>query len=357
MTSQMKLFDHAGIIHLHSVYSFDGRTSIPDIISAANKNQVKFLFLTDHSTLQARKEGFEGWHKGTLLIVGEEIAPRFNHYLAFQEGESIEALENVQNERPQVYVDSVRNRGGIGFIAHPDHEGAALFHVKHYPWIDWSVNGYTGMGIWDFMTDWQNSLTGYFCAVLSYAFPALFLRGPSTATLKRWDLLTQERRIVGIGELDNHDTLRRILGFNLSIFPYTRVFRLIRTHLLTPTPLSGNYRSDISVLFNALRNGRAYIALDYYRSSSGFSFNMSEDERCATMGEEFIIHRFANLSVSVPCPASIRIIRNGDLFMTVTANELSTAIREPGVYRIEVYLKVYGRYRPWIFSNPVYVMK
>ena len=81
-----------------------------------------------------------------------------------------------------------------------------MFHVKHYPWTDWSVTGYTGMGIWDFMTDWQNSLTGYLRAVLSYAFPALFLRGPSPKTLERWDRLSQERRVVGIGELDNHDT-------------------------------------------------------------------------------------------------------------------------------------------------------
>ena len=51
--------------------------------------------------------------------------------------------------------------------------------MKHYPWTDWSVTGYTGIGIWDFMTDWQNSLTGYLRAVLSYVFPALFLRGPS----------------------------------------------------------------------------------------------------------------------------------------------------------------------------------
>ena len=108
---------------------------------------------------------------------------------------------------PQAYLDRIRTRGGIGFIAHPDHEGTPLFHVKHYPWTDWSVTGYTGIGIWDFMTDWQNSLTGYLRAALSYVYPALFLRGPSPKTLARWDRLSQERRVVGIGELDNHDTL------------------------------------------------------------------------------------------------------------------------------------------------------
>jgi len=73
------LNDYAGIIHLHSAYSFDGRAPIAEIIGAAKRNEIDFLFLTDHSTLQARSDGWEGWHGRTLLIVGEEIAPRFNH--------------------------------------------------------------------------------------------------------------------------------------------------------------------------------------------------------------------------------------------------------------------------------------
>ena len=89
MSSPPSLTDYAGVIHLHSAYSFDGRTPVAEIIKAANKSGVDFLLLTDHSTLQARKDGFEGWHDGTLLIVGEEIAPRFNHYLAFQLKESV----------------------------------------------------------------------------------------------------------------------------------------------------------------------------------------------------------------------------------------------------------------------------
>ena len=356
MISPQSLTDYAGVIHLHSAYSFDGRTPVAEIIRAANKSGVDFLLLTDHSTLQARKDGFEGWHDGTLLIVGEEIAPRFNHYLAFQHQESVANAEDLPDMPPQTYINRVRNQGGMGFIAHPDHEGTALFHVKHYPWTDWSVTGYTGLGIWDFMTDWQNSLSGYLRAILSYAFPAFFLRGPSPNTLARWDALTQKRRLVGIGELDNHDTLKRILGFNLSIFPYTRVFRLIRTHILTDGPLSGNSRADITTLFDALRNGRVYVALDYYRSSAGFSVFLTEEGRCATMGDEFVLHHSAELKISVPYQARIRIIRNGALYHQTTGKECSVMISEPGVYRIEAYLKVFSGVHPWIFSNPLYVI-
>ncbi len=357
MTATLSLIDHVGAIHLHSAYSFDGRAPVAEIIAAANRCGLEFLLLTDHGTLRARAEGWEGWQGGTLVVVGEEVAPRFNHLLAFGLGESIMPATDPPEVAPQTYLDRVQAAGGISFIAHPDHEGAPLFHVKHYPWTDWSVTGYTGLGIWDFMTDWQSGLSGYIRAVLSYLFPALFLAGPSPVTLARWDRLGQERRVVGIGELDNHDSLVRFGGLPLAVFPFARVFRMVRTHILTAGALSGNSRADIAVLLDALRNGRAYVALDHYRSSSGFSVLLTEEGRWATMGDQFILDRSADLRVSVPHEASIRIVRNGALLHQEWGRDISVPVCEPGVYRIEADLKIFGRRRPWIFSNPIFVVK
>jgi hypothetical protein len=353
----LNLTDHVGVIHLHSAYSFDGRTPIPEIITAANKCALDFLLLTDHGTLQARDDGWEGWHDRTLVIVGEEVAHRFNHLLIFGLEESIMHTADHPGASPQVYLDRIQVEGGLGFIAHPDHEGTALFHVKHYPWTDWSVSGYTGVSIWDFMTDWQNTLSGYIRAVLSYLFPALLLSGPSPITLARWDLLTQDRRVVGIGELDNHDSLVRIGGLKFSVFPFERVFRMIRTHILTNGSLSGNSRADIATILDSLRNGRTYVALDHYCSASGFSLLLTEEGRGATMGDQFVLNNSADLSVSTPCDALIRIMRNGTVFHQEQGHDISVPVHEPGVYRIEAYLKVVGRRRPWIFSNPIYVVK
>jgi hypothetical protein len=353
----MSLKDYVGVIHLHSAYSFDGRATVQAILAAAEKAGIQIILLTDHSTLGARSDGLEGWHGGTLLAVGEEIAPRFNHYLAFGLSEAVACAETEPDLPPQVYIDRVRNEGGIGFIAHPDHAGTNLFHVKHYAWTDWSVAGYTGMGIWDFMTDWQNSLSSRTRAVLSYALPAFFLQGPSPATLKRWDRLTQQRRVVGIGELDNHDSLRRLWGIPIPVFPFSRVFGLIRTHFLFEEPLSGESRADITALLDTLKRGRVYISLDYFRSASGFSLTLTEGGRKATMGDEFILDRSAELLALFPHKARIRLIRDGILFCQEIATELRTSLHEPGVYRIEADLKVFGCYRPWIFSNPLYVTR
>jgi len=351
----MELYDYTGVIHFHSLYSFDGRVSIEEIIKAAGENGLDFLMLTDHSTLGARKDGFEGWNGGILLVVGQEITPRFNHYLAFDINEELIFNENDIECKPQDYIDRVNALGGIGFIAHPDHEGTKKFHVKHFPWQDWSVYGYTGMGVWDFMTDWQSTLKSLPSALIAYLFPAYVLKGPRDKTLERWDHLNKEGRVVGIGELDNHDTPRKILGITVGIFPFKRAFRFTRTHLLLDNPLKGKAEEDIKALLNALANGRAYIAMEYFRDAKGFSFSLSDFNREVTMGDEFSLKGEALLNVKIPEKGKIRIIHDSRLFAETIDKDITCKILQRGIYRAEVYLKVRGKYRPWIFSNPVYV--
>ena len=351
----MELYDYTGVIHFHSLYSFDGRVSIEEIIKAAGENGLDFLMLTDHSTLGARKDGFEGWNGGILLVVGQEITPRFNHYLAFDINEELIFNENDIECKPQDYIDRVNALGGIGFIAHPDHEGTKKFHVKHFPWQDWSVYGYTGMGVWDFMTDWQSTLKSLPSALIAYLFPAYVLKGPRDKTLERWDHLNKEGRVVGIGELDNHDTPRKILGITVGIFPFKRAFRFTRTHLLLDNPLKGKAEEDIKALLNALANGRAYIAMEYFRDAKGFSLSLSDFNREVTMGDEFSLKGEALLNVKIPEKGKIHIIHDSRLFAETIDKNITCKILQRGIYRAEVYLKVRGKYRPWIFSNPVYV--
>ena len=351
------LHDYAGAIHLHSAYSHDGRIPARKIIEAARKREIDFIMLTDHMSLRAREDGLEGWHGKTLLIVGQEIAPRFNHYLAFGLDEAVMIPEDDIATPPQVYIDAVNAMGGIGFIAHPDHKGAKLFHVKHYPWLDWSAKGYTGMGIWDFMTDWQSSLTGRLRSLGSYVCPAFFLNGPREETLKRWDLLNEVSPIVGIGELDNHATIRRVFGVNFSVFPFRKALQFVRTHVLLNAPLMGDGKADIASLLDALRRGRAYVSQEYFRPARGFSYTVSDGSAATTMGDEFILKGEASLNVDLPAPAQIRLVKNGLLFHEAIGKSLSLQIHREGIFRVEACLSVFGKYRPWIFSNPIYVRK
>jgi len=348
-------FDYAGVIHLHSEFSFDGSTPVADIIAAAEENRIDFLMLTDHDHLIARDRGWEGWHDNTLLIVGQEIAPRFNHYLAFRIEKAVNVPKEAEEYRPQTYIDQVAAMGGIGFIAHPDHQGAAKFHVKHYPWLDWDADKFDGIGIWDFMTDWQESLSGYPQALTSYLFPFLFLRGPKAETLQRWDLLNQSRQIVGIGECDNHNTKRKVLGFNLEVFPFRKAFRYLRTHVLLDGPFLKDKERDIAALYDALRKGRVYVAQDYLAPATGFSFILSDGRQVYHMGDVCCRRGAMEITAELPVPAKVRVIADGLPIYEHYGQRCSLEVPGTGVYRIEAYVKSWGRFRPWIFSNPIYI--
>ncbi|PKN18210.1 MAG: hypothetical protein CVU71_11910 [Deltaproteobacteria bacterium HGW-Deltaproteobacteria-6] len=352
----MKLYDYTGVIHLHSSFSFDGHAAIEKVIAAAHDNGIDFLMLTDHDHLRARDEGWEGWKGRTLVIVGEEIAPRFNHYLGFNINRPVSYNGDTEGNYPQKYIDAVNKQGGFGFIAHPDHEGTAMFHVKHYCWNDWKVIGYSGISVWDFMTDWQNSLCGYFSGLLSFLFPAYFLKGPRKITLERWDALNQNRKTVGIGELDNHASIKKLFGISFVAFPFDRAFKFISTHVLTEDKFSGNSQQDIAMIFRSLLHGRCYFALEYFRKAQGFQFLINQDNDEYSMGDRFLLSGNAQLSVSCPEKACIRIIRNGLEWNKATNVGCSFPLTLPGIYRVEVYLKSAGKYRPWIFSNPIFVV-
>ena len=350
-----KLYDYEGVIHIHSSFSFDGHAPMEQILAAAEKSELDFIMLTDHDHLKARLEGWEGWQKKTLVMVGEEIAPRFNHFLAFNIQEPVLCGGDPEGKDPQKYIDEVNRQGGFGFIAHPDHEGTQLFHVKQYSWNNWNVNGFAGIGVWDFMTDWQKSLRGYGSSLLSFLFPAFVLKGPRKLTLERWDAMNQTRKTVGIGELDNHATVKKLLGIRFVAFPFHRAFAFIRTHVLTKTGFTGNHQRDIALVYAALLHGCCYFSLEYFRKAKGFRFTLEHDQKVFQMGDQVPLAENIRLSVFCPAKALIRVIRNGCEECRATGDRLNLTIDKTGVYRVEAHLKAAGITRPWIFSNPIFV--
>ncbi|MDD4357839.1 MAG: hypothetical protein PHN98_11390, partial [Smithellaceae bacterium] len=67
------------------------------------------------------------------------------------------------------------------------------------------------------------------------------------------------------------------------------------------------------------------------------------------------LSRNAQFSVSCPEKALIRIIRNGREWLHKISGHFSAPVQETGVYRVEAFLKSAGKFRPWIFSNPIFV--
>lgn len=83
---------------------------------------------------------------------------------------------------------------------------------------------------------------------------------------------------------------------------------------------------------------------------------MQDQQSEASIGDRFLLHEKALLRASLPRPAKIRLIHNGRLIQETFGRTLSHTVQSGGVYRIEAYLPAFGRYRPWVFANPLYVV-
>ena len=352
------MFDYAGCIHFHSSYSYDACQPVDQIVRSALDAGLDYAVLTDHFNLDARRDGWERYHqareKKLLLIVGEEISPRYNHYLALDLRSPL--VVSKTELHAQDVINAVNAQGGFGFISHPDHAGAPFAGVRAYPWVDWNVKGFAGLSIWDLMGDWISSLSSPWGVARALLCPSSVLNGPLPQTLGRWDELAQRFHCVAIGEIDNHGTRKRIAGFPRTLFPFEYAFRTIRTHVLLAQPLTGSLECDRAAVLNALRQGQSYVSFDLWNDPRGFQFEIFDASQRAGMGGQLALKGPLLVEVKIPAPGRIRLIRNG----RVIREEQSRAYLErdidlPGVYRLQVDQRVRGCWRPWIFSNPIWV--
>jgi len=348
------VFDYSGCIHFHSGYSYDAQIPLPRILKDALEAGLDYAIVTDHFRLDARREGLEGYSKNLLLIVGEEISPRYNHYLAFGVTKPIVTWKTETDA--QRIINEVNAQGGFGFIAHPDHAGAPLVGGRAYPWIQWDVQGYAGIGIWDLMSDWSSALTSPWKTLAACLRPAHALHGPQAKTLTRWDVLTQKGHCVAIGELDNHGHRRSFFGVPRDVFSFDFAFRTVRTHVLLEKPLTHQGENDTRMILSAIKQGQSYVSLDYWNDPKGFSLTIHDEKNEAFPGGEFVRKDQAILETKLPFPGRIRLIHDGRLIKEERRRAaMQWDINLPGVYRVEAQQPVAGAWRPWIYSNPIWV--
>lgn len=347
------MFEYIGAMHMHSVYS-DGSGEVRDIVKAASEVGLDYIILTDHNTLRARKEGYEGWHGNTLLLVGCEINDKHNknHYLAF----GIEQAFSTRLSAAE-YVKKVREAGGIGFIAHPHEKRTHMKEHPSYPWMDWDVEGYTGIEIWNHMSEWMENLTEQ-NKYQSFLHPLKTINAPPKKTLKLWDDLNLKRKVVGIGGVDAHAHKYNLLGFlEVEIFPYKVLFKSIRTHILTNEEIKKgrseeNLEKTKKIVYAALESGSCFVANDYHDSSKGFRFYAEAGGKTYQMGEKVSKVNGTKLNISIPnSNADVRLIRNGRVVDSWKSKEIVFNLSSKGIYRVEAYIND----KAWIFSNHIRV--
>lgn len=348
----MAQYDYKGVIHCHSTYS-DGTGSMEEVMNAANEVGLDFVMMTDHETMKPVEDGLERWHGSSLLICGAEITPQNNHLIVFGD-KKLQNVESLHKLPTQEYINAVNEQGWFGFIAHPDHLGTKRFEIPSFKWTDWNAENYTGMGLWDLMTDWQSQLDREDLSTEVYNDFAGWLTGPRQETIARWDQLCQKRKIVGIGEIDNHKYKKEYNGQTYHVFPYEQAFRTITNHVILEKPLEKDYAKAKAQILDAVRNGALYVSFDYWDDPTEFAFEVDNGDEVAQMGEDITLgEEKTELVVMLPDEAIVNVFHNGESIHEDEADEVLIEISEPGVYRVEAMRNDLT----WILSNPIWVRK
>lgn len=341
------MHEYVGAIHMHSVFS-DGSGKVEEIAGFADEVGLDYIMLTDHNTLRALNEGMEGWYGNTLLLVGCEINDKENknHYIAFGIDEAFSTRLPAKE-----YVAKVKQAGGIGFIAHPHEKRKSMKEHPPYPWLEWDAEGFTGIEIWNHMSEWMEGLTEE-NKYNRFMHPLRSIKHPPEETLAKWDELNLERRVVGIGGVDAHAHKLNLLGFfEVEVFPYKVLFKSIRTHLLTEEPLDkNNLEYSKKLVYNSLEQGRCFVSNYYHGDARGFRFFAETGGRVYQMGESVPLEDKVTLRVFLPnITGTIKLIKNGKLIDETENIDSEFIIKDKGVYRIEIFLEE----KAWIFSNPI----
>ena len=348
MLDPLGLYEYRVALHVHSQYS-DGSEPPDTIIVDAQRAGVDVLWLTDHDTRRAAESPGPGYYGHVLFLVGTEITPPTNHYLALGD------IPLIGSDQPlQTVIDQVRSAGGLGFIAHPDDPGNPTARLPSYGWSDRDVDGFTGLEIWNHVSDWGRQIQSIPQGICAALRPFKGWPEAHSATLAAWDRLGQDRRVVGIGGVDAHAQRVGVWPFRLTIFPYRASFRAIRTHVYTDEPLDGNWRAAEAMLLEALRLGRASVIKPSLGEELGFR-QWAEHPRLSPvpMGAEVDYAEGWRLRGLSPVPVDWDVVHNGSIVHREQGTLLDVPIAAPGVWRT-VVRRGPGR-EVWIYANPIYM--
>ena len=345
-------------LHMHTRYS-DGHCTHSEIAQAALRSEIDVVIITDHNVWVDGVDGYYGDdERKVLLLVGEEIhdqarQPQKNHLLVLGAGREMSTLSwNTQN-----LIDTVRQTGGYSYIAHPVDPTAPAVGEDDLSWVDWQVKGYTGIELWNQMSEFKSLLKSKLHAIFYAYNPRRIANSPFPEVLRKWDeLLSSGQRLAAIAGSDAHALPASLGPLRRTLFPYEFHFKSINMHLLSVNSLAGDLDIDRFLVLEALARGRAFIGYDLPASTRGFRFSAQGYQQKAGMGEEVSSRNGVTIQIRLPMIAECQLIKDGEVVKTWDNRLNCTYITsQPGAYRVEVYIQYLGRRRGWIYSNPIYL--
>ena len=379
-TRQIKLNTYRGVMHVHSYLSHDSRGTLDDLIPAAKKDGIDFIFLTDHphGDIDTLPKGYRGFHDGVLIEPGTEK----QGFCTWPLGP---AIINWNSNKDSIAKKIVSN-GGMVLYAHTE---------EPHNWIN---PDYQGMEIYNFHTDTKDQspipiLLDVLVNGSKYRHWALRqFFNPQTPILAHWDSLNNKRKIVGFSAIDAHenqnlrarylsdgriqwvgnnahniDTMK-VTFWNKWLFSAPDksgwVFKLLVDTYETGFNYVTNYvmadSLSTSSLSKNMKLGHLFIAFKSLGDAKGFQFygSNNKDSIMGIVGDSIKIDQVKNLTAFSPLPGLFKLIHNGKTVSTSSEKAYEFTFSntiEKGTYRIEMDLNLQGKLIPWIYTNPIYI--
>ena len=346
-----------GVIHVHTTRS-DGTGSVEEVTRGTAAAGLQFVIVTDHGD-GTRAPDLPDYRNGVLYIDAVEISTQHGHLVALDLPKTPYPLAGEGRD----VVDDIHRLGGFAIAAHP---GSPKPELRWTAW-DAPVDGIEWLNA---DSEWRDERPWTLArALVTYPFRppqalALLLDRPEPV-IRRWDELSQQRRVAGIAAADAHARVGiRSLGEpydsagSLHFPSYATSFREFSIGLPN-VQLTGVAAADARRVLDAIRAGAVYSTIDALAGPAAFSVTATSGSNTATMGETLALAGPVHVRVEAQAPddARITLFRNGVAVATAQGTRLEQdAPAEWASYRAEVALPGApgAPAVPWMVSNPIY---
>jgi len=326
-----------GVYHIHTTYS-DGTKTPWEIAKIASSASIDFIILTDHGNPNFESLSAEGWKEDILVLAGSELSTSRGHLVALD----FDLPNNDFFQDADRAAYQVQRLNGFSIIAHP-------YSKTLWTWGDSQYS--SGIEIINADSMLKNRIWRWIpftpSLILKPQYFLLRILNVPHKNLFKWDSLSQNYQIYGYFSTDAHLLYKPLMFF-------------LRLHLLLDEPLSSEFKAAKKQVFDSLKHGQFYNAIDAAAQANGFRFWATAGEKTISMGGSTSLDSPTTLHVRLPLSISkeTHIIFNGQSILQSPDDRIDFRVEEPGVYRIEVYLKErspLNKKIPWILSNPIFV--
>lgn len=348
--------DLKGIIHAHTAIGGHSTGRFEELIEGASANDLDFVVMTEHVSADFDTSALtlNGVYKNTLFVGGNELDTKSSDRFLLI-GSDADAPNSYKSETPE-FLEKIHAKNQLAFVTYPE------------KFKSWDAN-FDGIEVFSLHTNAKkmNFFTFPLNALWAYgSYPELtlakYFKRPDE-NLRKYDEIAAKRKLTLFAGTDAHSNIGfHILGddagnkfINFKYDNYATIFRLVRTHVL----LGKDETLARENLIAALKNGHAFIGFDCLSDSTGFSLTADNGSEQKIQGDEIALQNGVKIRAAAAQTARFVFFKNGEkISEAASAAEAVFEAKEPGTYRVEVYLDALGApfdKMPWILSNSIYV--